>query len=180
MITKSRHTTKEVFDVMVANGLSATSFHGDFIKFKTLTLMNFRKHGVTCVSCRIEGSIFLKQKHNDDIRRWHLNLYAKESNGNLILMTRDHIIPISRGGKDILSNLQTMCQDCNGIKSNRLPSEITKPIIPRQDKWISWDTFRRRIKFFYYTILEDDPRWPTYGRKINDKKRESIRAFWIE
>lgn len=34
----------------------------------------------------------------------------------------DHIIPISRGGTSDLGNLQTLCQDCNLGKSNRLPS----------------------------------------------------------
>jgi|GEM_PF-2402108 len=32
----------------------------------------------------------------------------------------DHRIPISRGGTNDLSNLQTLCEDCNQGKSNRL------------------------------------------------------------
>lgn len=31
----------------------------------------------------------------------------------------DHIIPISQGGLDELSNLQTLCSDCNHAKHNR-------------------------------------------------------------
>ncbi len=34
----------------------------------------------------------------------------------------DHITPISKGGTSDLGNLQTLCQDCNLGKSNRLPS----------------------------------------------------------
>lgn len=32
----------------------------------------------------------------------------------------DHIIPISKGGKTVLSNLQVLCSKCNGKKSNRV------------------------------------------------------------
>lgn len=32
----------------------------------------------------------------------------------------DHIIPVSKGGKTIPSNLRTLCQDCNLGKSNKL------------------------------------------------------------
>lgn len=32
----------------------------------------------------------------------------------------DHIIPVSKGGKTVMSNLQTLCWDCNRGKSNKL------------------------------------------------------------
>lgn len=31
----------------------------------------------------------------------------------------DHIKPVSRGGKSVMSNLQTLCEDCNCGKSNK-------------------------------------------------------------
>jgi 5-methylcytosine-specific restriction endonuclease McrA len=34
-------------------------------------------------------------------------------------LTVDHIIPLARGGRGELSNLQTLCRRCNGIKSGR-------------------------------------------------------------
>lgn len=31
----------------------------------------------------------------------------------------DHIVPVSRGGKSVMDNLQTLCEDCNCGKGNR-------------------------------------------------------------
>ena len=31
----------------------------------------------------------------------------------------DHIVPVSRGGKSVMNNLQTLCEDCNCGKGNR-------------------------------------------------------------
>lgn len=43
---------------------------------------------------------------------------AKKDDGATLHV--DHIIPVSRGGTDELSNLQTLCSDCNLNKSNMI------------------------------------------------------------
>ena len=39
-------------------------------------------------------------------------------------LTRDHLIPMSRGGTNEWSNVVTACSSCNTRKANRMPSEI--------------------------------------------------------
>lgn len=38
-------------------------------------------------------------------------------------LTREHIVPTSRGGHDTWMNCITACRNCNGRKGNRLPEE---------------------------------------------------------
>ena len=39
-------------------------------------------------------------------------------------LTREHIVPTSRGGHDTWMNCITACRPCNGHKGNRLPEEV--------------------------------------------------------
>jgi 5-methylcytosine-specific restriction endonuclease McrA len=39
-------------------------------------------------------------------------------------LTRDHVVPMSRGGDNSWSNVVTACSPCNNRKGNRLPSEV--------------------------------------------------------
>jgi 5-methylcytosine-specific restriction endonuclease McrA len=38
-------------------------------------------------------------------------------------LTREHIVPVSRGGHDTWMNCITACRGCNGHKGNRMPQE---------------------------------------------------------
>ena len=38
-------------------------------------------------------------------------------------LTREHVVPVSRGGRDTWMNCITACRACNGRKANRLPEE---------------------------------------------------------
>ena len=62
----------------------------------------------------------LKDKFQQRIDVYHFNLYAINDSGDEVLMTKDHIIPKSKGGKNHLSNYQPMCCYCNCKKDNSL------------------------------------------------------------
>lgn len=71
------------------------------------------KNSITCVSCNVKGAFFAVERFSDG--PYHLNLYAMK-HGREVLMTKDHIIAKFNGGKNIVSNYQTMCSPCNRLK----------------------------------------------------------------
>ena len=56
-------------------------------------------------------------------------------------LTRDHIRPLSRGGRDTWMNVVTACRQCNGQKRNRLPEEARMelrylPYVPNKAEYL--------------------------------------------
>jgi len=97
-------------------------------KLTGLRIRNFFLHGIVCVNCGRVGTIFKVERINSNLphkySRWHLNLYTADN----ILMTADHIIPKSRGGKTEIDNLQPMCLYCNSKKGNSMPGDPIKSL----------------------------------------------------
>ena len=74
-------------------------------------------------------------------------------------LTRDHLVPLSRGGTNIWTNVVTACSPCNTRKANHLPTEIGmhpihQPVEPHFVH-LSWAVRRltptqaRYIRLFY-------------------------------
>ncbi|MGZ5072700.1 MAG: HNH endonuclease, partial [Usitatibacter sp.] len=56
-------------------------------------------------------------------------------------LTCDHILPMSRGGRDTWMNVVTACRHCNGSKRNRLPEEsglelLYAPYVPNKAEYL--------------------------------------------
>ncbi len=56
-------------------------------------------------------------------------------------LTRDHILPLSRGGKDTWMNVVSCCKHCNGLKRNRTPQEaglelVYAPYVPNKAEYL--------------------------------------------
>lgn len=43
-------------------------------------------------------------------------------------LTRDHVTPTSKGGKDVWANVVTACASCNQFKSDRTPEQAEMPL----------------------------------------------------
>lgn len=50
--------------------------------------------------------------------------YCLLPNSDDVVFEIDHIIPVSRGGTNDMSNIQVCCQWCNGIKKNKPEAEF--------------------------------------------------------
>jgi len=74
-------------------------------------------------------------------------------------LTRDHILPLSRGGDNSWKNLVASCSPCNNRKGDRLPAEAGMRVLtePREPNYVRlvWTVRRvtpqqaRYIKMFY-------------------------------
>ena len=74
-------------------------------------------------------------------------------------LTRDHLVPISRGGDNEWTNVVTACSSCNTRKGNRLPSECgMHPLHPPTEPHfvhLAWtvrrltDTQAKYVRLFY-------------------------------
>lgn len=74
------------------------------------------KRNLKCAFCNRTGKFFALERSSHDVNP-HFNLYSRDG----MLMTRDHIIPVSYGGKNGLHNSRTMCLYCNNIRGNDFP-----------------------------------------------------------
>lgn len=91
------------------------------VKHGSLRYHTFRRSGLKCVSCDRVGTVMLLQRvKGAEHTGCHFNLYAADG----MLMTKDHIIPRFHGGKDIIENMQTMCQECNAKKGHTVEVDV--------------------------------------------------------
>lgn len=44
-------------------------------------------------------------------------------------LSRDHVVPVSKGGKDIWTNTVSACAGCNTRKANRIPEQAGMPLL---------------------------------------------------
>lgn len=84
----------------------------------SLRYKTFVEKGYKCVCCGRTGAYYaLEKSHGSNLKRAHFNLYSNDD----VLMTKDHILPKSKGGADCIENMQTMCTICNVNKGNTVP-----------------------------------------------------------
>jgi len=92
-------------------------------KIKLRRAQTLLELGVECVDtgCELSGYHFALGEDNGG--GIHLDLYAYDHEGDLMMLTIDHIKPKSKGGKNHIKNYQTMCMRHNHEKSDSYEEE---------------------------------------------------------
>lgn len=95
------------------------TYLGHSVKMNSRRYRLFKAKGVVCGGCGLEGTFFALERQRNNAQtedKFHFNLYGVTADGTEILMTKDHIHPKSKGGGNLLDNLQVLCSICNQIK----------------------------------------------------------------
>lgn len=110
------------------HGDPITILHGGINRAGDQSLLEI--HPVIAVRGKTYRKRFIPALRNETLfaRDGYLCLYCGGSFPRRML-TRDHVVPTSRGGKDTWSNVVTACRDCNCRKNNRTPEEAGMPLL---------------------------------------------------
>jgi len=118
-VTLMVYDPQEIYEMMKVN---------DFYYFDELRVnlgsarVKLFRDNPYCVKCGVKGTEYRLQRHgkerNDAIP--HLNMYGYDNANQEVLMTKDHIIPKSKGGRNDISNYQTLCFICNANKADKV------------------------------------------------------------
>lgn len=130
-IRKSVYSVDQVLAKVVHHAITPQTkkaakrdFDGDMIGMGSQRYQVFKYKGTTCVCCGLKGSYFAKERQRN-VETYHFNLYGINEDGLEVLMTKDHIIPKSKGGKNELENYQPMCTICNREKADKMPEPFS-------------------------------------------------------
>lgn len=85
------------------------------VKVGSARLVMYKVKGTKCVNpeCHRHG---VEWRIESNGSAPHLNLYCADG----VMMTKDHVVPKSKGGPDVLDNFQPMCARCNERKGDEL------------------------------------------------------------
>lgn len=121
MVVLAEYPVDVVFDAV---GSGKAVFSGVEVRMNSQRYRLFKNKGCKCVKCGLVGNVFrLERDSKSNIDCYHFNLYHRSNSGKFTLMTKDHIVPRSKGGSNTLDNYQTMCIVCNNKKADTFHGE---------------------------------------------------------
>lgn len=85
-------------------------------------IATFKQKELVCNHCGIQAFLFAVERNIKQSSWYNFNLYGIDASGDEVLMTKDHIIPLAKGGSNTLDNIQILCYPCNIRKGDKLDS----------------------------------------------------------
>ena len=128
----------------------AVEFDGYPVKTFSERYSVFRKN-TKCVVCGLEATHY-RLERRIGAKNYHFNLYGMKD-GEEVLFTKDHILPVSKGGKNTLNNYQTMCQFCNQEKADAI--EISTGVYKEETRTVNLNPDKDRETMKQRTKLID-------------------------
>lgn len=136
----------------------------------SLRYKTFIEKGYRCVCCGRVGAYYALEKAiGGNQKRAHFNLYSSDD----VLMTKDHILPRSKGGKDCIENMQTMCTICNSEKGSIVPNgfapvDVSKKKNNRDYFWCGDRRFTTLEKAVNFISRGNKKAMPTVKKHIRE------------
>jgi len=130
------------------------------------------KLGECCVVCGLKRDYVAQGKDNGNSLHW--DLYAADGT----MMTIDHILPKSKGGKDEIENYQLMCAPCNHQKDNFVDVEQINKLV---QEILSQNEYKRSLeneKFLAQYLTEVQFRSNDFS-KIENQFIKSDNAYFL-
>lgn len=122
----SSNISIEVVNSLILSDARTANIYGYSVRVSSVRLNTFARKGTTCICCGCKGTHYII---DDNTMGPHLNLYSTDDQGKDTLMTRDHIVCKSHGGRNTVDNMNTMCIVCNMERG-------TKPLNTFLDNWV--------------------------------------------
>lgn len=97
-----------------------------------------------CVACGLPIK-YARVMQLDKNAKDRLYFFGEREN-KAVLFTKDHCIPLARGGPNIIDNIQPMCCDCNNFKGDSL---TMSPSFWALRKKIEYDTIMQKYLELY-------------------------------
>ena len=181
-----KYDIQEVFNLLSEDVLNATEpiIKSDSIKIDGYLVYKdswryrtFYQKGLKCACCGRVGSYFKLDVNSKNIERAHFNLFSEDGT----LMTKDHIIPKSKGGPDCIDNFQTMCQECNKNKANIMPKIIPDvELVHRKKAEIKATRVDKPQDVHFFYTIENAVKWVVkehlklYSKSKKNMSREEV------
>ena len=120
-----------ILRILELNKKPYITIKGYNIKRNVQTYKLFQKQR-RCVKCTRSVYYAVLENCSNSETQGHFKFYSSDR----VLMTKDHIIPRSKGGSNTMDNYQTMCHHCNLRKGDKIINPKKKKKKVKKQKYL--------------------------------------------